>query len=99
MFEKRKGATETDAVNLPIQVISVCGADGQISPLRFRFEDENHALHTVNVLEVVDVRTVAYVGIEAFRYLCKAEEDGMRHLFELNYAIRSHRWNLLRRIY
>ena len=88
-----------DAVNLPIQVISVCSADGQLQPLRFRFEDENHAMHTVNVLEVVDVRAVTYVGIEAFRFLCKAEEGGMRHLFELNYAVRSHRWNLLRRIY
>ena len=88
-----------EAVNIPIQVISVCSTDGQLQPLRFRFEDESHALHTVNVLEVVDVRAVTYVGIEAFRFLCKAEEGGLRHLFELNYAVRSHRWNLLRRIY
>ena len=88
-----------DAVNIPIQVISVCSADGALQPLRFRFEDEEHAMHIVNVLEVVDVRAVSYVGIEAFRYLCKAEEDGLRHLFELNYAVRAHRWALLRRIY
>ena len=88
-----------EAVNIPSQVISVCSADGDLQPLRFRFEDESHTMHTVNVLEVVDVRAVTYVGIEAFRFLCKAEEDGMRHLFELNYAVRSHRWNLLRRIY
>ena len=88
-----------DACNIPLQVISVCAADGQMRPLRFRFEDEEHRLHTVNVLEVVDIRAVAYVGIEAFRFLCKAEEGGVRHLIELNYAVRSHRWNLLRRIY
>ena len=85
--------------NIPIQVISVCSTDGQIRPLRFRFEDEMHQMHTVNVLEVVDIRAVTYVGIEAFRYLCKAEQEGMRHLFELNYAVRSHRWNILRKIY
>lgn len=88
-----------DACNIPIQVISLCSADGQMQPLRFRFEDEGHQVHTVNVVEVVDIRTVSYVGIEAFRYLCKAEEDGMRHLFELNYAVRAHRWALLRKIY
>jgi len=88
-----------EATNLPIQVIALCTADGQLQPLRFRFEDPEHRTHTVQVLEVVDVRAVSYVGIEAFRYLCKAEEDGLRHLFELNYAVRAHRWALLRRIY
>ena len=85
--------------NIPIQVLSCCSADGQFQPLRFRFEDEEHRLHTVQILEVVDVRNVTYVGIEAFRYLCKAEEDGTRHLYELNYAIRAHRWSLLRKVY
>ena len=87
-----------DPVNHPIQVLSVCGADGQIQPLRFRFEDEAHQMHTIKILEVLDTRQVAYVGIEAFRYLCKSEEEGRSHLFELRYSIRNHRWNLLRKL-
>ena len=89
----------TDTCHIPIQVISLCGADGQMQPLRFRFEDETHQMHTVQILEVLDTRTVSYVGIEAFRYLCRAEEDGIGHLFELNYAVRSHRWAISRKIY
>ncbi|MBP3313440.1 MAG: hypothetical protein J6K84_02145 [Oscillospiraceae bacterium] len=88
-----------DHTHLPIQVISLCGADGQIKPLRFRFEDEAHGLHTVNILEVLDVRNVMYVGIEAFRFLCRGAEDGESHVFELNYAVRSHRWSLLKKVY
>lgn len=87
------------ASNIPIQVLSLCGADGRMEPLRFRFEDEGHQMHTVKILEILDTRQVAYVGIEAFRYLCRAEEDGRSHLFELNYTVRSHRWNIFRKVY
>lgn len=97
MFEKEMKAVEL--TSLPIQVIALCSPDGGMKPLKFRFEDESHQMHTVNILEVVDIRAVTYVGIEAFRYLCKAEQEGMRHLFELNYAVRAHRWALLRKIY
>ncbi|MBQ7254654.1 MAG: hypothetical protein IJS31_00170 [Oscillospiraceae bacterium] len=83
----------------PIQVLSLTTADGQLQPLRFRFEDEAHQLHTVKVLEILDTRKVSHVGIDALTFLCRAEADGMRHLFELRYAIRSHRWNLARRLY
>ena len=83
----------------PIQVLSVCGADGKLQPLRFRFEDEAHQLHTVDILDVVDMRRTAHVGIDALSYLCKAELDGMHHLYELRYAIRSHRWDLARKLY
>lgn len=85
--------------NVPIQMLSLCGADGKMEPIRFRFEDEAHQMHTVKILEILDTRQVAYVGIEAFRYLCKTEEEGRHHVFELCYTVRSHRWNIFRRVY
>ena len=83
----------------PVQVLSLCNADGQLQPLRFRFEDEAHQLHTVQVTEVLDTRKVSHVGIDMLSFLCRAEADGMRQLFELRYAIRAHRWHLARRLY
>lgn len=85
--------------DLPIHVLASCGADGEIAPLRFRFEDGEHALHTVKILEVVDSRKIEYVGIEAFCYLCKAECDGREKVYELRYTVRSHRWTLFREVY
>ena len=85
--------------NLPIQVLASCGANGEITPLRFRFEDGEHALHTVKIVEVVDSRAIEYVGIEAFCYLCKAECDGREKVYELRYTVRSHRWTLFREVY
>lgn len=87
------------AENVPLQVIACCDADGAMQPLRFRFEDAAHMLHTVQVREVVDRRESAYVGIEAFFFLCRAVLDGREKLYELKYTVHSHRWALLREIY
>ncbi len=85
--------------NLPVQVLASCGADGQIAPLRFRFEDGAHQLHTVHITEIVDSRRVEYVGIETFVYLCRALLDGAEKLYELRYTVRTHRWTLFREVY
>lgn len=87
------------AENVPLQVIACCDADGAMQPLRFRFEDAAHMLHTVQVREVVDRRESSYVGIEAFFFLCRAVLDGREKLYELKYTVHSHRWALLREIY
>ena len=85
--------------NKPVDVISVCSASGDIQPLRFRMEDEQHQLLRVDIQEVVNVRPIQYVGIEAQIFLCKAMVKGKEWLFELKYTIRTHSWCLLRRVY
>lgn len=85
--------------NCPVDVISVCSASGEICPLRLRLEDENHQLLRVDIEEVISCKQVQYVGIEAHIFLCSATVEGRKWLFELKYAIRSHTWNLLRKVY
>ena len=85
-------------LNTPIDVISVCAADGQIRPLRFRMEGEDHRLRRVDIDQVISTREIQYVGIEAHIFLCRATVEGREWLFELKYTIRSHCWCLLRRI-
>ena len=88
-----------DCENRPIQVIALCGAEGELKPLRFRFEDRDHRLHTVSVTEVADTRWENYAGIEAAVFLCRAVVAGREQLYELKYTVRTHRWVLFRRIY
>lgn len=88
-----------DCENRPIQVIALCGAEGELRPLRFRFEDTHHQLHTVSVMEVVDIRWENFVGIETAVFLCRAREEGCEQLYELKYTVSTHRWVLFRRIY
>ena len=83
----------------PIDVISVCSASGEIRPLRFRMEDEEHQLLRVDIDEILSMKPVQYVGIEAQIFLCRATVRGRRWLFELKYTIRSHSWCLHRRVY
>ena len=83
----------------PVDVISVCSANGDIRPLRFRMEDEAHRLLRVDIDEVISSRQIRYVGIEAHIFLCRATVDQKKWLFELKYTIRSHSWCLLRKVY
>ena len=56
----------------PVDVISVCSACGEIRPLRLRLEDESHQLRRVDIDEIICVKEIQYVGIEAHVFLCRA---------------------------
>ncbi len=83
----------------PVDVISVCSANGDIRPLRLRIENEAHQLVRVDIDEIISCKPIQYVGIEAQVFLCRATVQGRRWLFELRYTIRSHNWCLTRRVY
>ena len=85
--------------NVQIEMISVCGVDGSLTPLRFRVEDEEHQLCTVAIRQVVCSNHIQYAGVDAIQYLCKAVVQGREKLFELRYTVRSHSWSLFRVVY
>ena len=83
----------------PVDVISICSAGGDIRPLRIRLEDDEHQLLRIDIDEVISVKCIQYVGIEAQIFLCRATIQGMRRLFELKYTILTHSWCLMRKVY
>mgnify|MGYP006967402412 CR=1 FL=1 len=83
----------------PVDVISMCSAGGEIRPLRLRMEDEEHQLLRVDIQEVVSVKQIQYVGIEAQVFLCRGMVQDREWLFELKYTIRTHTWCIVRRVY
>ncbi len=85
-----------NALNLPIEMISICYADGQLRPLRFRYEDNNHSLFTVKIAEILVARELNYVGRQFYQYICKALSAKKEMLFELRYEVKNHRWTLFR---
>lgn len=87
-----------EQVNLPVDVIAMCSANGEIRPLRLRMETEDHQLLRVDIDEVVNSKKIQYVGIEAQIFVCRATVYGKRWLFELKYTIRSHRWCIIRKV-
>lgn len=85
--------------NCPVDVIAMYSAAGEIRPLRLRMEDDCHRLLCFDIDEVISVKTVQYVGIEAQIFLCRAIIEQTERLFELRYTIRTHSWCLLRKVY
>lgn len=94
---KTKEAMGLEAQMCPVDVISMCSAGGEIRPLRLRLE-ETHQLLRIDIEEVISVKNVQYVGIEAQIFLCRATVRGKKTLFELKYTIRTHSWCLLRKV-
>ena len=86
-------------LNTPVDVISMCSANGDIRPLRLRMETEDHQLLRVDIDEVVSSKAIQYVGIEAQIFLCRSVVQGKEWLFELKYTIRTHTWCLMRKVY
>lgn len=85
--------------NRPVDVISICSADGEIRPLRLRMETEAHTLLRLDIDEVISMKPVQFVGIEAQVFLCRATVFGKQWLFELKYTIRTHNWCFVRRVH
>lgn len=84
---------------IPVDVICMCSAEGTIRPLRLRMEDEDREPLRMDILEVVGVKHIPYVGAEANLFICRGRVGKQEWMVELRYAIRSHTWSLLRRIY
>ena len=82
----------------PVDVISLCSANGEIRPLRLRLE-QTHQLLRVDIDEVISVKQIQYVGIEAHIFLCRAVVGEKEWLFELKYTIRTHTWCFQRKVY
>ena len=97
IIKENKEVMGLEATMCPVDVISMCSAGGEIRPLRLRLE-QTHQLLRVDIDEVISVKNVQYVGIEAKIFLCRATIAGKQTLFELRYTIRTHSWCLLRKV-
>ena len=86
------------AENCPVDVISVCSAEGEIRPLRLEMKDEQQQLLRIKIDEILSVREIPYTGVEGPVFLCRATVWEREWVFELKYTIRSHSWCLLRKI-
>lgn len=81
----------------PVDVISICSAEGEIRPLRLRLQQEGEET-VMDITDILRITQIPHVGVEASVYLCRAKSYGRTILFELKYTFRSHQWCLLRRI-
>ena len=84
------------ALNIPIQLVGACSTLGDMTPLLFRYENEEHAVVTVKVEEVVSSKEERYCGMDYISFVCWAAAEGQRRLIELRYRVSTHKWSLFR---
>ena len=82
----------------PVDVISVCSAGGEITPLRLQLIDEEKQMLRINIEQILSVEDIDHVGVEAKLFRCRATVWGKRWTFDLKYYIRSHSWRVQRMI-
>lgn len=82
----------------PVDVISLCEADGRIRPLRVRFMDEEQLYRKLDVEQILRQDEIRHTGAEAQLFLCRATVGDSSWLFELKYVLRSHSWFITGRL-
>ena len=88
---------ETEA-NYPIQLIAVTSTLGDITPIRFRYENGEHELVTVNVDEIHAKREMTIGKGGSLIFTCASALDDLKMLYQVRYEIGSHKWILMGRI-
>ena len=83
----------------PVDVISLCSAEGVIRPLRLRLEDQSQQKIRIEIEEVLKTQEIRYTGVEAHIFLCRGRVEDREMLFELKYTFRSHTWHLLQKLH
>ncbi|NLF80235.1 MAG: hypothetical protein GX572_03475 [Clostridia bacterium] len=97
MLQPQPGDKLMSALNLPVEMISLCNDRGELKPLRFRYQDRRQQPHVVHVDEVLESKELNFVGVQVYQYLCRARlASGKEILFELRYTIKNHYWVLFR---
>lgn len=82
----------------PVDVISLCSADGDIRPIRLRVASENQLLR-VDILRILQIRDVPRPGGGAKIFFCRGKIGVLECDVELKYSIRCHSWVLLRKTF
>ena len=94
MEERRHQMGELCPVNIPIQMICAVDTSGRISPMRFRFETQEHSLETVNIDGIISRGEKNYVGIREQQFICRARVGNMAKTLEIRMNVDSQKWRI-----
>lgn len=86
--------------NIPIECIAEMKPNGEIRPMRIRFEHETErqVIEVTTILEKdkrVDIATMNNSKRIVFRFKCETIKEGVKIPFELKFDIDSCKWILL----
>ncbi|MCR4807430.1 MAG: hypothetical protein K5857_07110 [Lachnospiraceae bacterium] len=85
-------------INYPIQMICVISTLGDITPIRFRYENTEHEIITINVDEVHSKKEMTIGKGGSIIFTCASSTDDVRTLYQIRYEIGTHKWIFMGRL-
>lgn len=84
--------------NLPIQTLCITSTMGELKPLWFRYEDNNHSIVKVNISNILSCKEVKTAGSKSIVFTCEAISNNNLAIVELQYLVSSHKWMLKKKV-
>ena len=81
--------------HMPVDVIATFNVQGNIKPNYIRLEDENHALKTYKIENIVYSREEKYAGIPVLLFCCNIMLGDSMQMINIKYHIKTHQWVLI----
>ena len=76
----------------PIEMISMTTTQGDITPIRFRYETPEHELIVVHVDDIHGRKEMTIGKGGSIIYTCSSTIEDTRVMYELRYEIGTHKW-------
>ena len=86
------------SANYPIQMFFVTSTVGDITPIRFRYENSEHEIITVSVDEVHSKKEMTIGKGGSVIFTCASTIDDIKMLYQLRYEIGTHKWVFMGRL-
>lgn len=83
---------------LPIQTLCIVSTTGDVRPVWFRYEDEQHNIIKVVIQEILSFKETKLAGRKELLFTCSAMNGNTMSIFDIKYAIDTHKWVLCRKV-
>lgn len=80
---------------MPVDVIATFNVQGKIKPNYIRLEDENHALQTYRIENIVFCKEENFAGVPAMVFCCNVQLGECLQMINIKYHIKTHQWVLV----
>ena len=85
-------------LNYPVQMFCVMSTQGDVRPVKFKYEDPEHQIITVYVNEIHSHKEMTIGKGGSILFICGSELNEQNILYELRYEVGTHKWILSRRL-
>lgn len=81
--------------HMPVDVNATFNVQGGIKPLFIRLEDEEHALQTYKIENIIFCREERFAGVEVMLFCCNIRVRDCMQMIKIKYHIKTHQWVLV----